>query len=242
MKTHIITYATHADGKFNSLINNKFGIEVIVLGWGTKWNGFNDKIIGISNFLDTIDDEDIVIYLDGFDTEIQKPLEDAIERFKDMNSKVLLSKDFIHNKYVNPLWNVFSRYTTNRVFSSCKKDLYISAGLQMGYTKYLKILYKEAKKYTDEIKDDQVIISKLCKKFDFIDIDINNNIFFNCGNGQNCNNDACFVQWPGQMKWNRIYRAFFEYAKYFIVEYIIIFLIFFSIIAYVSRGKFLKNK
>jgi hypothetical protein len=32
----IVTYATHPEGSFNDLINNKFGVEVTVLGMGEK--------------------------------------------------------------------------------------------------------------------------------------------------------------------------------------------------------------
>ena len=44
MKIHYITYATHSMGMFENLVNNKYNIEIKVLGWGTKWNGFLDKV------------------------------------------------------------------------------------------------------------------------------------------------------------------------------------------------------
>ena len=31
----LITYATHAQGKFNQLTNNKYNIPIRVLGWGS---------------------------------------------------------------------------------------------------------------------------------------------------------------------------------------------------------------
>lgn len=48
--THIVVYATHSYGMFDQLINNDFNIEINVLGWGTKWNGYMDKSKALQNF------------------------------------------------------------------------------------------------------------------------------------------------------------------------------------------------
>ena len=42
----VVTYATHSQGMFDELMNNQYGVDVKVLGWGEKWNGFKDKFIG----------------------------------------------------------------------------------------------------------------------------------------------------------------------------------------------------
>ena len=63
----VITYATHSEGMFDSLINNSSGVDVKVLGWGTKWNGFKDKTNATYNYIQTLDDNDIIIIIDGFD-------------------------------------------------------------------------------------------------------------------------------------------------------------------------------
>ena len=44
---HYITYANKKFGMFEKLINNKYNVNFIVLGMGTKWNGYMDKIKGI---------------------------------------------------------------------------------------------------------------------------------------------------------------------------------------------------
>ena len=93
MVVKLITYATHSYGTFKELVNNDLNIEVKVLGWGKKWNGFMDKIKGISVYIDTLNDDDIVIFVDGFDSKIIKPLDIVEKRFKSMNCKVLLSND-----------------------------------------------------------------------------------------------------------------------------------------------------
>lgn len=81
MSVEIVTYANKSQGMFEELVNNEFGIPVKVLGWGTKWNGFTDKYKGMSEYLETKKDEDIVIFLDGFDTKINKYPHAIIELF-----------------------------------------------------------------------------------------------------------------------------------------------------------------
>ena len=47
----IITYATHSEGLFDELINNKYNIPIIVLGYGTKWNSFIDKFKNVYKYI-----------------------------------------------------------------------------------------------------------------------------------------------------------------------------------------------
>ena len=41
MNIHIITYATHNEGLFDTLINNEYNIDITVLGFGNEWGGFH---------------------------------------------------------------------------------------------------------------------------------------------------------------------------------------------------------
>ena len=43
MTIHIITVATHKEGKLQELIDNKFNTNIIVLGMCKKWTGFRMK-------------------------------------------------------------------------------------------------------------------------------------------------------------------------------------------------------
>ncbi len=69
---HFVTYATHFTLEcFRKLIDNKFGVEIKVLGMGTKRNGFMDKIRGVNEYSAEIAEkspEDIIVFIDGFDT------------------------------------------------------------------------------------------------------------------------------------------------------------------------------
>ena len=71
-KLHIITYATHNEGLYDELVNNRYGVEIKVLGWGDKWISFMEKVRICNEYVRKLDDDDIVMILDGFDTKVNK--------------------------------------------------------------------------------------------------------------------------------------------------------------------------
>ena len=72
MGIHIITFATHSSGKFQKLKEDlkKNNIELNVIGWGTKWECYLKKLQNTIENINKYDDEDILVVIDGFDTEI----------------------------------------------------------------------------------------------------------------------------------------------------------------------------
>ena len=107
-----------------------------------------------------------------------------------------------------------------------------SCGMYMGYVKYLKQICESS--FTKKCKDDQVILNKMCKDFDFIDIDENKEIFFNVNNvfPEEPNKDAIFVSYPGNLNLKRMYRGIFDYSQFninkisFIIALIFCFLVY----------------
>ena len=97
MTTHIITVATHKDGKLQELIDNKFNYNITVLGMGQTWTGFKMKNELALEYINKLQDDDIVIFLDGFDSEIKLEPNLAVERFKKNNYKLLFSKELGSN-------------------------------------------------------------------------------------------------------------------------------------------------
>ena len=93
MSFEIVTYANKSEGMFEKLLNNEFGVSIKVLGWNKKWEGYTDKVVGVLEFIETKNDEDIIVFLDGFDTKINKNPENLISMFKKYDTKVLLSKE-----------------------------------------------------------------------------------------------------------------------------------------------------
>lgn len=202
MSYEIVTVATHKEFKFEELINNKFE-NITVLGMGQKWTGYKMKSQLVYDYIKNMDDNKIIIFLDGFDSVIQNDPKKAIEMFKEGNHKFLISKDL--NNRLSP-------------FPKCKNNMVASCGMYMGYVKYLKMIYEES--FTKKCKDDQIILNKMCKKFDFIDIDVEKKIFFNVSNiyPEEPDKDAIFISYPGNFNIKRAYRAIFDYSQFIIYK------------------------
>jgi len=209
----IVTYATHSEGTFDTLVNSGYDIKVI--GWGTKWNGFMDKFKGVLSYLETQADDEIIIFIDGFDTIINKNLDGLEQEFINMDCKVLYS----HDVSFQFLPSFISKYIQTKVFGTCKNNKTINTGLYMGYCKELKIILKTILK--TDIDDDQRAVNSLCSQFPFLKIDTQNIIFENCSSKNN-NSNAYFIQFPGTITFNRIVRSVPEYSKYFVVEILIL--------------------
>jgi len=215
MTTHIITVATHKEGKLQELIDNKFNSNITVLGMGQTWTGFKMKNELALNYINKLQDDDIVIFLDGFDSEIKLEPNLAVERFKKNNYKLLFSYEPGSNLFKLDRW----------VWPSCKKNEPLNMGLWMGYVKYLKIFLTESLKA--KCKDDQVIGNSLCSKLQFIEVDKNEQIFQNLkiANGFNYNGQAIFISYPGSFSFKRAYRFIFEYVQFILLPLFVLYLI-----------------
>src|SRR5210317_1041969 len=128
----VVTYANKSHGLFEELIHNEYDVPVRVLGWGTKWNGFLDKYKGMVEYLKSKKDDDIVIFLDGFDTKINKDPKDVSHSLNPMIVRCWYLKtqnhwvDTFHIKYLtrvlgNPsLIQVCTWGTRNTSYKSSK--------------------------------------------------------------------------------------------------------------------------
>jgi hypothetical protein len=208
MSLEIVTYANKSQGMFEDLVKNTFGVPIKVLGWGTKWNGFNDKYRGMSEYLKTKRDTDIVIFLDGFDTKINKDPRDVMKLFEKCDCKVLVSKG------PNP---------GDHLLGTCKAGIPANSGMYMGYVKFLKVMIDDALSYTCE--DDQVNLNMVCKKYPFIKVDDTQLIFENVSQlRSDKESNALFVSYPGKISFDRISRGFFEYTQ-FVYVYVLCLLV-----------------
>ncbi len=213
MTIEVVTYANTSQGLFEELVNNTYKVPVKVLGWGTKWNGFSDKMNGMAAYLETKKDDAIVVFIDGFDTKINQSIDTLLEKFKAYDCKILVSKD--------P--EIPGPYITRLIFGQCQGSV-VNSGMYMGYVKELKHTIDEATRF--KCKDDQVNFNTLCSKYDFIKIDENETIFKNIGSGttEKEHEDALFISYPGSRNLKRIMRSTTEYAQFMYV-YILILLV-----------------
>ena len=209
----VVTYATHSEGSFEELIHNKFGVEVVVLGMGTTWKGFMDKIHGVLGYLQTIPDDELVVFVDGFDAYILKPLDGLEDTFQSMDCDILLS-------------TVNNNYFFKRLFGDCKNGQGSNSGLYMGRCFHLKNFLYSVSKQTSS--DDQRNFNSSCKYFPRLKVDTMNVIFKNVMSNKKetlYKSDAYFGQTPGVLTFKRYFRAIKEYSQFLIPEIILLVLI-----------------
>lgn len=205
---NIAVVATHDFGLFKNLINNEYDIPIDVLAYGKKWTGFGMKSFEFLKHADTLEDDDILICLDAFDTIINKNPKNTVELFKKMNTKILLS-----NHPSDP-----QEFLAKRIFGNCKNNQMANSGMIMGYVKELKDLFQQMSQM--ECDDDQRNLNTICKNLDYVKIDTENIIFENIVKVTNPykTSDAIFVSYPGSFSLNRWGRAIMEYTQFFIPE------------------------
>lgn len=227
----IITYATHSEGTFDKLINNEYNIPITVLGWGKKWNGFIDKFKNVLKYLDTVSDDKIIIFLDGFDTKINTDLITIYNRFKEFDNDIIVSMEKGNN------------YIYRKVFGVCYNNLIANSGLYGGYNKSLKILLKFIldKNYST---DDQRNLNDACKYFGNIQVDENEYLFQNQGYFKryfNNKSNSCFVSTPGVLSCDRLQRVPCEYLPFLWKELITVIVILLCIMWHRDIATFIEK-
>ena len=91
-KVRIVTVATHMEGSLKQLVNNKYNIKIKLLAFGKKWTGFKMKLEEILNYIKDLPDDYIIVFLDGFDSKINKPINNLLKFFKNYKCKILFSE------------------------------------------------------------------------------------------------------------------------------------------------------
>jgi len=167
-----ITVATKENiGYYSLLVESckKNNIELIVLGLGEKWTGFTMRFKLWLQYLNTLDDNEVVMINDAYDVIIIENKEQILEKFKTFKKPVVFGNQC----------GIYEYFIKRQEYTLC-------FGNMIGYVKYIKIIInilmdnKELwKKYNN---DDQLILNELYAKHnalqDIIGIDKDNTIFF----------------------------------------------------------------
>ena len=128
---HLVTVATHSE-RYLPVLDQQSkdkNIPLVKLGIGKKYTGHFMKDLEMIEYLKqpSVDDDDIVAFVDGFDTLLLSDSDEIINKFKSFNCQLLLSIEnvgglsFIHDA-------VFTKV----------KGKFINTGLYMGYAKFLR--------------------------------------------------------------------------------------------------------
>jgi hypothetical protein len=177
----IVTIATESKFYFPYLVESckKNGKELIVLGYDKKWEGFSWKFKLMIDFLKTLNDNDIVCFIDGYDVICTRNLLELKNTFIEIRNKTKCKIIVGHDKLItDSLFYYFSKEIVSFYYDTCK-NINLNAGTYIGYAKdLLEVLQQTYNIEPEFFADDQKLIIKYCNlNPENIFIDINCNIF-----------------------------------------------------------------
>jgi hypothetical protein len=162
-------------GYYNFLVESckRHNIKLIVLGLGKKWEGFTMRYKLYLDYLNTLNNNEIVMINDAYDVVILQDSKIIKTKFLKFNTKILFSGE---NNYISKIFN-----------KRCIDDYSINNGNIIGYVFYIKklinLIYKYEKIWEKFNNDDMIIINHICNlesKFftNYCRIDKKEEIFF----------------------------------------------------------------
>ena len=168
---YLITYLTH-DLQYSTILKQSYP-NLIVLGYGKKWNGFYDKVKATIDFCKYKNEEDIILFIDGFYSVVIHT-DDIIEKYKSFNVPLVFSID------VKPSY-IFLKYHQDSYFNTCQ-SLNLNSGLYIGTAKSIIEFWKDNPPSANT--DDQIYATKRCNELNdnIIKIDSENKLFYNYSN------------------------------------------------------------
>ena len=235
---YIITYATHKEKYLDLLQANS---DVTILGFGQKWKGFKSKVDATVQFCQQVNPQDVVCFIDGFDSVVLESKKEIFERFLKLNKRIIFSK--ASNKIT-----VRTKYIQDKLFGNCNNNR-LNTGMYIGYAKDIIDIWTG---FTSN-NDDQKFITNKCQTNqgdNNISIDLNNYIFYNYSPNDklkvfkeklfidNKPDSICIISSPGDQDINKILfqlnfknlpqvkkqvkRRFLTYFQNFIPEFLLL--------------------
>jgi hypothetical protein len=178
----LVTVATHSERYYPylKLSAEKYGHQLITLGWGEKWQGFAWKFDLMKAYLHSLKHDEIVCFVDAFDVVVLEDSQTIEGKFTNLiagdTTKILVSKEqYSHNGFENGMLS----YLQSFVFTKCKSE-YINSGTYIGTSLTLLRIFEGI---CDEFKcspkaDDQRLLQEYCVKHnDIFVIDNDCNMF-----------------------------------------------------------------
>lgn len=174
---HIVTVATDSKYYFPHLVESckRNGKELKVLGFGEKWRGFNWKFKLMLEYIKNLPKDDIVCFVDGYDVLCVRQLNELTNEFLRLKEKHDCKIIVAQDKWSLDIYICI----VSLIFGQCK-GLSLNSGTYIGYVKDLLPLLEEIyENNPDDTNDDQILLTKYCKKYEEIfHIDTDNEIFF----------------------------------------------------------------
>ena len=211
---HIATVATHSERYLpvlEKMVKDK-GTKLHKLGFGKKYKGHFMKDLEMIDFLKPLPKNDIVVFLDGFDTLMLSNTNEILEKFKRTGKKMILSVENVKSSFL------MHSYNFQKV-----REKFINTGLYIGYCGYVLNFLEEMYSREYDKKSNQATWSSFLNKgqnkidLEYFDVDRDSSLFLNhsftCNNKfvydedlrrivMEDNTKPCFIQGNGVVNMN----------------------------------------
>lgn len=152
----ILTVATHSQNMFPFLKESceRFGHELIVLGWGDAYKNHHWKDELVSQTIAEFDDDEIICFVDGFDSMVCATPDEMLAELTRMDSDFVMSVDG-HMSELRwrqyPLWCYFYM----RCFPAIEGH-YVNTGMYIGKVKRIKAWIESVDEHREDTKSNQL--------------------------------------------------------------------------------------
>lgn len=92
---HVCTAASHEDERLHKLLESckLHGIELHILGLGKPYRKNGTKLLHMREFLKTLEEDEIVMFVDAFDVLIVRDKKEILEKFLSMNKPFIMAAE-----------------------------------------------------------------------------------------------------------------------------------------------------
>jgi hypothetical protein len=178
----LVTVATKSEKYYPylKLSAERYGHELITLGWGQKWKGFSWRFQLITEYLKTCKEDELICIIDGYDVLVLEGPKEIEEKFNKIcngnKSKVIISKNTYTDNIISKITILMGDYLSFKEVDG----YFLCAGTYIGRASEILKMYSIICKRNEcyDNTDDQVLLQKyaLENKGSYI-IDKNNEIF-----------------------------------------------------------------
>ena len=223
MPLKCFTIITHEDGYYDILKQSckRHKLNLDVIGYGLKYKSHLYKTYKSIEYLKLQKPDDIILFIDGFDSIVLEDADIIENKFKDMKLPFIFSEDLNYTFKKKCLLNLFLtfNYTNNFIFNNlmrnarpCKQDnivKYINSGLYIGYARQLLNLFNFSIYFISPHNNtsNQRVLQDMCNKNIKINTDKDKILFNNFTNRDKVelmndkvkinNKFSCIISKPG---------------------------------------------
>lgn len=181
---YVVTVATEQKLYMKYLISSvkkNFG-ELVILGLGQKWQGFNWRNLLVKEYLEKLNPDDIVCFIDGYDVLCLRNLSLLKETFVNISKREKKKIIVGYDNVINPV----DKFIVSLYYGKCN-NISLNAGTYIGYVKDILIMINNIFfNNNNHSADDQILLTNFCNQnSQMIYIDIHNEIFLTLSNRLN---------------------------------------------------------